>query len=172
MNDGKKTIAVFLDLAKAFDTVPHDALLETLSRYGIRGPVLDVFRSYLDNRLQSVKMNDQRSDPQVVRMGVPQGTVLGPLLFIIYINSLLKEIHMGGNMLSYADDTVLTFTGNTWAEVKNIAEKGLNLVKTWLDSNKLSLNIQKTNYIAFTPTTKNRPAYSLLRLNNNAIHEV
>ena len=129
LNNNKKTIAVFLDLAKAFDTVPHDALLDILSRYGVRGPVLDVFNSYLSNRRQCVKINGARSDQRVIRMGAPHGTVLGPLLVIIYINMLLDEVETGGTILSYADDTVITFNADNWQDVRERAERGIKFAK-------------------------------------------
>ena len=169
LNDSKKALAVFLDLAKAFDTVPHHNLLEILSGYGIRGPVLDVFKSYLSNRVQSVKIDGVISEPRTVAMGIPQGTVLGPILFITYINPLLKEMHIEGSMLSYADDTVLVFSGDSWNNVKNMAENGIRLVKNWFDSFQLSLNLTKTNFIAFSPTEKNRPYFNELKINDTFI---
>ena len=172
LNNNKKTIAVFLDLAKAFDTVPHDALLGILSRYGVRGPVLGVFNSYLSNRRQCVKINGARSDQRVIRMGVPQGTVLGPLLFIIYINMLLAEVETGGTILSYADDTVITFNADNWQDVRERAERGIKFAKGWFDSFGLSLNIKKTNYISFSITKKNRPNYDYLNIDEDDQYRV
>ena len=172
LNNNKKTIAVFLDLAKAFDTVPHDALLDILSRYGVRGPVLDVFNSYLSNRRQCIKINGARSDQRVIRIGIPQGTVLGPLLFIIYINMLLAEVETGGTILSYADDTVITFNADNWQDVRERAERGIKFAKGWFDSFGLSLNIKKTNYISFSITKKNRPNYDYLNIDEDDQYRV
>ena len=168
INRGKKSIAIFLDLARAFDTVPHGALLDTLSRYGVRGAVLSVFESYLANRPQVVRINGTISEKLHIGMGVPQGTVLGPLLFITYINPLLKEINIDGSIISYADDTALVFSDGTWEGVKNKAEKGMKIVKRWFDSFLLSLNLKKTNYIAFSLTAKSRPTFNTLKLSESS----
>lgn len=173
LNIGKKCIAVFIDLAKAFDTVPHDKLLNVLSHYGVRGTVLNVLESYLLNRHQCVKINNTTSDPQVIKIGVPQGTVLGPILFITYINSLLK-LKIRGKLISYADDTALVFSGKTWEETKYKTIEAIDIVKNWLDSFKLSLNIKKTNYIAFSLTNANRPDFVSINIANDkqSINEV
>lgn len=98
----KKYIAVFLDKAKAFDTVLHDRLLEVMENYGIRGTALKIVKDYLNNRKHSEKIRDSLN----TQIGIPQGTVLGPLLSITYINSLLK-LKLSKSTISYADDTVL-----------------------------------------------------------------
>lgn len=161
---GKKCLAVFLDLAKAFDTVPHDMLLQVLETYGVRGSVLDVFHDYLRDRSQSVKIGHILSDPLGIKMGIPQGTVLGPVLFIAYINSLTDISIENGTVVSYADDTAVVFTGETWESVEGHAVEGISKVKVWLDSFKLSLNVAKTNYIAFSHTSVNRPMYNSLHI--------
>ena len=91
LNNNRKCLGVFLDLSKAFDTVPHDQLIHTLGRYGVRGVVLQVIENYLKDRDQYVKINKQISNSSKIKMGIPQGTILGPILFISYINSL---VHM------------------------------------------------------------------------------
>ena len=169
LNEGRKAMAVFLDLAKAFDTVPHHILLEILSRYGVRGPVLSVFESYLKDRHQRVRVNGIVSDAQTITMGIPQGTVLGPILFLIYINPLLKEIDIRGSLLAYADDTVMVFSGDTWEGVKCLAESGLERVKNWFDYYRLSLNLNKTKFISFSQTEKNRPTFNSLEVGDSLI---
>lgn len=174
LDNGNKCIAVFLDLAKAFDTVPHGSLLGVLQAYGVRGTVLDVFASYLHGREQVVKLHDFYSDPLPVRIGIPQGTVLGPLLFIAYINSMTSIDVENGLVVSYADDTAIVFTGETWEQVKSHTIKGISKIKNWLDSFKLTLNISKTNYIAFSLTAANRPDFNNIIINgiNEQINEV
>lgn len=173
LEKNKKTIAVFLDLAKAFDTVPHGQLIDTLESYGVRGVVLEVFRSYLTKREQKVKIRDTYSDTLNIKIGIPQGTVLGPILFITYINSL-TNIRIQGSVTSYADDTVLLFSGDTWGDVKRTVSSELIKVKNWLDNKKLTLNTEKTKYVAFSLTMANRPDYSSIFVENfqNEIKEV
>lgn len=171
LNNGKKCIGVFIDLAKAFDTVPHDKLLGVLSSYGVRGAVLKLIGSYLTERLQMVKVNGSLSNSQVIKIGVPQGTVLGPLLFITYINSLLK-LETGGLTISYADDTALIFNGDDWEQTKTRVTRGLLIVKNWMETYKLSLNLSKTNYIAFSLTMASRPNFSEITICGNEIREV
>lgn len=169
LNNDDRCIAVFLDLAKAFDTVPHEALLTILSQYGVRGSALDIFNNYLSDRQQIVRIREDLSEPKVIKMGVPQGTVLGPVLFITYINSL-TELDINASIISYADDTVVIFKGKTWAETKYKVNCGINRVKDWLDTFKLSLNIKKTNYIAFSLTNANRPDFDSILIDN--LHDV
>lgn len=165
LDNNKKCIAVFLDLAKAFDTVPHDKLLSVLEHCGVRGIVQKLFKNYLTNRLQCLRIRETLSDPKTIEIGVPQGTVLGPILFNIYISSLTK-MDINGKVISYADDTVLIFSGTTWDEVRDKVKLGTHKVKVWLDTYKLTLNSKKTNYIAFSLTSANRPDYNNIKIDN------
>ena len=173
LDSSSKTIAVFLDLARAFDTVSHPVLLDILFSYGVGGTVLDVFRNYLNDRTQYVKVNKTLSQPLKVNMGVPQGTVLGPILFTVYINTLCN-LDIGGRVISYADDTALVFSSFSWDSVRSKLINGFNRVKILLDNIKLTLNVNKTNYIAFTITGINRPNFNSIIVNslNQPIKEV
>lgn len=171
LNIGKKCMGVFVDLARAFDTVPHDRLLAVLSHCGVRGSVLRLMKNYLTDRIQTVKINNAISKRQIIRIGVPQGTVLGPLLFITYIDSLLKQ-DIGGTIVSYADDTTIIFDGVDWEETRKKTIRGLEIVKNWLETYKLTLNLNKTHYIAFSLTIANRPNFSHINIDGSQIHEV
>ena len=128
----------FLDLKKAFDTINHNLLLKKLERYGIRGKCLMWFESYLRNRRQRVFLNNVSSDWEISNCGVPQGSILGPLLFLIYINDLPQNCNL--NVLLFADDTNITSIGNSRAEISLELAK----INNWLKSNKLVLNLEKT----------------------------
>ena len=170
LNSNKKCLAVFLDLAKAFDTVPHGKLIQILHSQGIRGIPHEMFKNYLSERVQMVKINNTLSDKKTIRIGVPQGTVLGPILFILYINSLLK-LRAQGLMVSYADDTAIVISGYSWESVKNKCITDLLRIKNWLQNHKLTLNLTKTTYIAFSLTRANRPLYKNIIIENHCIEE-
>ena len=146
------TISLFLDLSKAFDTVNHEILIKKLDLYGIRGVCRDWFESYLQNRSQYVEVNGIKSDLKHIQMGVPQGSILGPILFIIYINDIYKSTSM--NILSYADDTTVYISGNNIQSLVDTINKELAKIHTWLCTNCLTLNTSKTNLMIFSPTNK------------------
>lgn len=171
LNDGKPALAIFLDLKKAFDTVPHNILLHKLQKIGIRGVAHSLFKSYLSNRTQRVKLTSSTgepvlSDPETVTCGVPQGTVLGPLLFLIFVNELCTAKLLGASVVCYADDTALTFSGDSWERIQQRAEVVLRLVKAWLDSNQLSLNLVKTVFVPFSISPSGQPTNCQIKLHN------
>ena len=141
-------LGLFLDFSKAFDTVNHDILLSKLEYYGIRGTALKWIRSYLCDRTQYVQFNCIKSDYGQITCGVPQGSILGPLLFLIYINDIAHVSSICKPLL-YADDTNMFIAGkNVNCMVECLNEEMLKLVR-WLNINRLSLNIEKTHYIIF-----------------------
>ena len=148
VNNGDVVIGMFLDLKKAFDTVDHKILLKKLEAYGIRGHILDWFASYLTGRSQYVSFDGIHSKKRNVLCGVPQGSILGPLLFIIYVNDIFNVSHLLSFVL-YADDTSVLIKGKHVEELISTLIKSLILLTRWLNANKLSLNVEKTYYMMF-----------------------
>jgi hypothetical protein len=142
--DGLFTGVCCLDIKKCFDTIDHRILLKKLSYYGIHGKELDWFKSYLVNRAQVVKSNGKTSSQKFLNIGVPQGSVLGPILFMIYVNDLSQHVHLGTANL-YADDTLIYCTGTTVSEVNSKLQKCVNEVFNWYEGNRLVLNASKSN---------------------------
>nr|CAI5833862.1 unnamed protein product [Callosobruchus analis] len=161
LDKSKKCAAVFLDLAKAFDTICHQKLLVKLSNYGIRGVALNLLQDYLTDRVQCVKIGDKVSSKNIIKAGVPQGTVLGPILFLIYMNSITNIMNFEGKLICYADDTAVVVIGSDWEEVRKSLEACLVKLKQWLDANSLKLNVSKTKYMFFSPTVANQPNMSI-----------
>lgn len=170
--DSKKiTLGVFVDLKKAFDTVSHAILLLKLYHLGISGSAFKVLESYLSNRCQIVKIGEVQSGPQKITYGVPQGSILGPLLFLIYINSI-HEIGLNGDIALYADDTSLFYSGTSIGLIIEQAQHDLNLLQSWLKSNLLTVNASKTNYIIFAAKNKNIGQHSNLHIDGQILKRV
>ena len=149
LNLKRHAICVFIDFQKAFDTINHAILLRKLDSYGVRGIVLDMFKSYLTNRKQRVRIGDCYSDLTSLKVGVPQGSILGPLLFIIYVNDLFQVTEFGRPIL-FADDTNLLFSDHSYSSLVTKCDSDLEKFRLWCLSNRLSINIQKTHYVLFT----------------------
>ena len=131
---------VFIDLKKAFDTINHDRLINKLERYGIRGVVLNWLRSYLQNRQQFVKMGEHMSSCLDIACRVPQGSVLGPILFILHINDICKTSKILQFVL-FADDTNIFCMGEDLQQLLELITTEIIKLKKWFDNNKLSLNL-------------------------------
>ena len=143
---GKINAVVFLDLKKAFDTVDHKMLLSKLSHYGICGNAYNWSKSYLENRTQLCSINGSLSKNRSLTCGVPQGTILGPLLFLLYINDLPNCLSNCESRM-YADDTHLTYAGDCVDNLQLYLNQDLDNVHDWLRANKLTLNMTKTEFM-------------------------
>lgn len=141
-------VGIFLDLKKAFDTVDHKLLIKKLQRYGIRGIAQTWISSYLENRKQYVEIQNNKSQLLQVTCGVPQGSVLGPLLFNLYINNICEVSQIVETIL-FADDTNLLCCGENLEKLLETMEKEVSRMKIWFDENKLTLNLSKTKFIIF-----------------------
>lgn len=148
LDNGGFACGVFVDLQKAFDTVDHKILLEKLDHYGVRGIVNDWFQSYLTNRSQFVFLSGSKSLLKPINHGVPQGSVLGPLLFLLYINDLHRCIRTS-ETYHFADDThLLNFSKTVWSLCGRV-NADLRVLVSWLNANKISLNASKTEFVIF-----------------------
>ena len=153
LENNETPFCIFIDLSKAFDTLDHNILLNKLKYYGLDDISLSWFKSYLTERKQYVEIEGYRSEMQTINTGVPQGSTLGPLLFIIYMNDLntVSDIF---NIILFADDTSLNSTLSIFTNqrINELSEKinlELDKINEWMRSNKLSLNISKTKYMVF-----------------------
>ena len=160
------SLAVFLDLAKAFDTVSFSLLCESLEDLGIRGVNLKLFRNYLEDRIQYVSLNGVQSDPKTITYGVPQGTVLGPLLFIIYINNLFI-LETNGEIITFADDTVVYYKDSDWVKLKQKVETDFARIKQWFNNKILTINFDKTFFVPFSSYKNKLPPYNTLEINED-----
>ncbi len=143
MDDGKVGGVVFLDLKKAFDTVNHVILLRKLSSIGVSEESNKWFCSYLTDRSQKTKVGTGLSDLKAINHGVPQGSILGPLLFLIYINDLCTVIELCGTSM-YADDTAVFYFGDNADDVRLSLQHDMQSIAYWMYQNRLSLNVKKT----------------------------
>ena len=154
LNNRMYQLTVFCDLTKAFDTINHCILSDKLQVYGIRGPAHNWFSSYLKSRHQYTVFSNTSSHRKNITCGVPQGSVLGPLLFLIYIN----DIALCTNNLKFilfADDTNIYLQGRDLNLLQDTMNRELENVSSWLKSNKLTLNINKTHYMLTHSQTVN-----------------
>jgi hypothetical protein len=156
VGSNKRVIVAFLDLAKAFDSVDRTKLIKKLSYIGIQHNSLDWFNSYLSDRKQIVAINGTISEIIPTDFGVVQGSTLGPILFLIYINNISK-LQIDGRITLFADDTAVFFEGNDWPTVFEKANCALAKVKKWFDHNTLTLNLKKTKYMTITANEMKTP---------------
>lgn len=161
-------LGIFVDLRKAFDTISPDILIHKLSHIGITGNALKIFESYLQNRQQIVKINQYKSCSRVITCGVPQGSILGPLLFLIYINNI-SHLGLKGDISLYADDTSLFYFGHSIECIIPQVQNDLKILNEWFQMNLLTINVTKTNFVIFAAKNKKVTTNIQLEINNHVL---
>ena len=142
LNTKRYVIAVFIDLQKAFDTVNINFLLRKLYKMGFQGTCYNLLKTYSKGRRHYTVVNGEKSEEEKVRTGVTQGSVLGPLLYLMYVHSL-ECAELEAKYFKFADDTVLVYSGESEIQLEETVNRDLKLYFDWLCYNKLSLNVQK-----------------------------
>ena len=172
INSGRTTLAAFIDLQKAFDTVNFNILLKKLDKAGVKNNVINWCRSYLEDRQQTALVNGLTSDQKSITCGVPQGSVLGPLFFLVYINDI--QFALGNcNLKLYADDSVLYQSGVNSEEAAVLLQSSLNKFCEWSTSNKLSINTKKNKFMVFGSRSRVKRAKNVkLSMNGDKLSKV
>ena len=174
MNNNQILIATYIDAMKAFDTVDHEILLQKAEYYGIKGLNLEWLRSYLTERYQCTIANNIISDNKLISCGVPQGSVCGPLLFLVYINDITRILKYCKVSL-YADDTVIYIADENVNTALDLLQNDLDNLSTWCTRNKLTINSKKTKYCVYgmrSNVKKSKTTNTVLSLNNNILDRV
>ena len=153
------------DITKCFDTINHSILLKKMEYYGMQSENIKWFKSYLNEREQMVSCHNTLSGKSTISIGVPQGSVLGPLLFLIYVNDINRHVHLGACNL-YADDTLVYCSGSTMSELKHNIQQCVSDIHEWYDQNKLVIN--KPKYSVMLATTIQRILH--IDYNNLDVH--
>jgi hypothetical protein len=171
LDNNKHVVGIFLDVEKAFDCIDHDTLIKKLHNYGFRGIFLKFIRSYLTNRKQYTYLNGTYSDTNCITYGVPQGSILGPLLFNLYINDIHQCIK--DDVILFADDTAI-FTSHENADTAiQQANNTMETIQEWYAANLLSINYKKSNFILFSPRKNNRRSdITEIKIKSNKISRV
>lgn len=164
-NNNRASLALFLDLSKAFDSVNRKILMNKLYKYGIRGVTYNLFKSYLANRTQYLEVNNIKSELWPTTVGVPQGSVLSPLLFLLHINDLKNCTNM--KVINFADDTLLYYDIKNTQNLQTLINNELKQIITWMQINHLKLNLTKTNYMIFSPKSNKFKTLKLLNFFQN-----
>ena len=165
MNDNVFTGVCLLDIKKCFDSIDHAILLKKMSYYGIRNGEYKLFKSYLTDRKQVVSCKNEVSYDKNINIGVPQGSVLGPVLFMLFVNDLSQHTYLGAANL-YADDCLIYCTGNDVSNVNETLQMCIDDVTNWYDKNKLVLNAEKCNVMLV------RSKHKLSQVNENECLDV
>lgn len=171
LDKNNNLLVLFIDLRKAFDSVNFDILLNKLYNIGVRGPLFDWFNSYLKNRKIKVKLNNYTSEERLITSGVPQGSVLGPLLFIIYINSIFSTIK-NCKIYMYADDAVLISAHKNFDKCVAMLQEDFNMICKWCHDNDLTINEKKTKVMHITDRSRDRKDVVIKTHNHDCLHRL
>lgn len=165
------TLGIFLDLKKAFDTVNHSILIDKLDHYGFRGVARDWFYNYLTDRYQYVSVDGVDSQREQITCGVPQGSVLGPILFLLYINDLPRATSF--SLFLFADDTTFKISSRSVTDLFTTSNLELDKIASWCSCNKLTINVSKTKYILFRHKNMNVPPNDIiLKIGDEEIEQI
>ena len=174
MNNNETTIAIYIDAMKAFDTVNHEILLKKLKHFGLKGKCAKWLKNYLSERKQCTIANDTVSNLEIITCGVPQGSVCGPLLFLLYINDITKSLK-NCKVSLYADDTVLYYSSHNLNQAITIVQEDLVKLSQWCNKNRLTINCKKTKYCVYgmrSVIKKSKTIDMILSLNNTVLERV
>ena len=171
-NSKLTSCCIYIDFSKAFDCLDHNILLSKLKLYGLNCKCQAFMLSYIKNRHQCTKVNGYTSSELKLTYGTAQGSILGPLLFILYVNDLFKEINNQNSVFMYADDTLLLNSGKTRHESIENSQQTLNIVSKWCELNKMSINISKTKFMLISPSTNDCTVIPSLYINDTKLSQV
>lgn len=163
LHNNNKVIGIFIDLTKAFDSIEISRLILKLRQMGLDNVAVRWFTSYLSDRQQFVKLQNVESTMEPITYGVPQGSVLGPILFLIHINDLFS-INIGGKFVAFADDVAIIVKEKTWQQAHSSAEIIMGKITRWFATNSLTINISKTKYILFSINLVGQPVDSKIEI--------